>query len=133
MFRWSALGDPFCKIYTTLVVIALSSSIYHFVFVNFERLMALKFPIDYRSPNSRRKIKIGIACCWLLSLLPALPMWIIKPSTNSTTSTTSTNSTTTTSTFNTTQSCHFPYDDVNLRRPGPPYIVIVMMLFSRPG
>ena len=124
MFRWSALGEPFCQIYTSLVVIALSSSIYHFVFVNFERLMALKFPIDYRSPQSHQKIKFGIACCWLLSLLPALPMWIIKPSPTSTNSNNTTITPTSTSSFNSTQSCHFPYDNVDLRMCVPLVVVL---------
>ena len=65
---------------TSLVVIGLSSSIYHFVFVNMDRLIALKLPLNYKANNSETKIKLGIAACWCLSLLPALPMWVTSSS-----------------------------------------------------
>ena len=78
-FRWN-FGEMFCQIITSLVVVALSSSIYNFVFVNLDRLLAVKFPMDYKSSASRKKIKVGILACWLLSSLPALPMWLVPSS-----------------------------------------------------
>jgi len=77
--RWN-FGEMFCQIITSLVVVALSSSIYNFVFVNLDRLLAVKFPMDYKSSASRKKIKVGILACWLLSSLPALPMWVAPSS-----------------------------------------------------
>ena len=37
--------------------------------------MAIKFPLTYKDSASRKKVKMGIALCWVLSLFPALPMW----------------------------------------------------------
>ena len=64
-----------CTLITSSVVILLSCSIYNFVFVNLDRLFAIKFPLTYKDRASRRKVKLGIALCWVLSLFPALPMW----------------------------------------------------------
>ena len=72
--RWS-LGKFMCQLVTSSVVILLSCSIYNFVFVNLDRLMAIKFPLTYKDSASRKKVKMGIALCWVLSLFPALPMW----------------------------------------------------------
>ena len=72
--RWS-LGRSMCTLITSSVVILLSCSIYNFVFINLDRLFAIKFPLTYRDRASRRNVKMGIALCWVLSLFPALPMW----------------------------------------------------------
>ena len=89
------LGPVMCNFVTSMVVILLSASIYHFVAVNIDRwkgipihyllnemfnprLTAIKFPMSYRSPENRQRIKLVIGMCWLLSLLPAAPMWIPK-------------------------------------------------------
>ena len=64
-----------CQLITSSVVILISCSIYNFVFINLDRLFAIKFPLTYKDRASRRKVKMGIALCWVLSLFPALPMW----------------------------------------------------------
>ena len=84
------MGKPMCHIITSLVVILCSSSIYNFIGVNIDRffvsflalfdldnprLMAIKDPANYRN-QSRTVVKKGILLCWILSLLPAVPMWI---------------------------------------------------------
>ena len=58
----------------SMEIIMLSSSVYNFVLVNLDRLLAIKFPIKYHN-MSNKYIKIGIAVCWLLALLPASPVW----------------------------------------------------------
>ena len=64
-----------CQVITSSVVILLSCSIYNFVLINLDRLFAIRFPMTYRDRAGRRKVKMGIALCWVLSLFPALPMW----------------------------------------------------------
>merc|ERR1712126_138855 len=64
--RWE-MGKPMCHIITSLVVILCSSSIYNFIGVNIDRLMAIKDPANYRN-QSRTVVKKGILLCWILSL-----------------------------------------------------------------
>ena len=64
----------FCNVMISMEIIMLSSSVYNFVLVNLDRLLAIKFPIKYRN-MSNKFTKIGIAVCWLLALLPATPVW----------------------------------------------------------
>ena len=74
--RWN-LGYPFCQFVTSMVVILLSASIYNFVFVNLDRLFAIKMPLLYKETKEKRwMVKLGILACWFLSLFPAIPMWI---------------------------------------------------------
>jgi len=74
--RWT-LGYHFCQFVTSMVVILLSASIYNFVFVNLDRLFAIKMPLRYKEMKDKRwMVKIGILACWALSLVPAMPMWI---------------------------------------------------------
>ena len=58
----------------SMEIIMLSSSVYNFVLVNLDRLLAIKFAMKYRN-MSNKFTKIGIAVCWLLALLPATPVW----------------------------------------------------------
>jgi len=97
--RWE-LGYPMCHIITSLVVILCSSSIYNFIGVNIDRLIAIKDPANYRNDHSRTNVKRGILLCWILSLLPAVPMWI--PAFDTRTSVDDGSMTT----------CSFPYDSV---------------------
>jgi len=74
--RWT-LGYHFCQFVTSMVVILLSASIYNFVFVNLDRLFAIKMPLRYQAMKDKRwLVKLGILACWVLSLVPAMPMWI---------------------------------------------------------
>jgi len=74
--RWT-LGYHFCQFVTSMVVILLSASIYNFVFVNLDRLFAIKMPLRYQEMKDKRwLVKLGILACWVLSLVPAMPMWI---------------------------------------------------------
>ena len=74
--RWT-LGYHFCQFVTSMVVILLSASIYNFVFVNLDRLFAIKMPLRYKEMKDKRwMVKIAILACWALSLVPAMPMWI---------------------------------------------------------
>jgi len=74
--RWT-LGYHFCQFVTSMVVILLSASIYNFVFVNLDRLFAIKMPLRYQEMKDKRwMVKLGIFVCWVLSLVPAMPMWI---------------------------------------------------------
>ena len=73
-FRWS-FGEPMCQVITSSVVIIISSSIYHFVFINLDRLFAIRYSMTYKDRAARKKVKMGIALCWVLSFFPALPMW----------------------------------------------------------
>merc|ERR1712179_628108 len=76
MGRWT-LGYHFCQFVTSMVVILLSASIYNFVFVNLDRLFAIKMPLRYKEMKDKRwVVKLAILACWLLSLVPAMPMWI---------------------------------------------------------
>ena len=76
MGRWT-LGYHFCQFVTSMVVILLSASIYNFVFVNLDRLFAIKMPLRYKEMKDKRwVVKLAILACWVLSLVPAIPMWI---------------------------------------------------------
>ena len=72
--RWT-LGHHFCEFVTSMVVILLSASIYNFVCVNLDRLFAIKLPLKYKVLQSTTKYKAAIFVCWLLALVPAIPMW----------------------------------------------------------
>ena len=64
---------------TSMEVILLSASINNFVLVNLDRLLALKFPMQYYNKNkSNKSTKIGLAVCWSLAVLPAVPMWTCR-------------------------------------------------------
>jgi len=78
-FCFWELGTNMCNFITSMVVILLSASIYHFVCVNIDRLLAIKYPMTYRDPENRKKIKFVIVFCWILALLPAIPMWLPCP------------------------------------------------------
>ena len=82
-------------------IIMLSSSVYNFVLVNLDRLLAIKFAMKYRN-MSNKFTKIGIAVCWLLALLPATPVWRNKDQKKLERSLTED------------QTCLFPYKDVGL-------------------
>ena len=73
--RWT-LGHHYCEFVTSMVVILLSASIYNFVCVNLDRLFAVKMPLKYKELKDKRwLVKAAIFGCWILSLVPALPMW----------------------------------------------------------
>ena len=73
--RWT-LGHHFCEFVTSMTVILLSASIYNFVCVNGDRLFAIKMPLRYKELKDKRwMVKLAIAGCWLVSLVPAVPMW----------------------------------------------------------
>ena len=64
MFRWGhfgSFGGDMCSAVTSLVVILMSASVYNFVLVNLDRLLAFKRPFDYQPESSRRGIKRGIS------------------------------------------------------------------------
>ena len=42
-------------------------------------MLAIKYPMTYRDPENRKKIKFVIVFCWILALLPAIPMWLPCP------------------------------------------------------
>ena len=73
--RWT-LGYHFCQFLTSMVVILMSASIYNFVCVNVDRLVAIKMPLQYKELQDKRwMVKGAIFACWILSLVPAIPMW----------------------------------------------------------
>ena len=73
--RWT-LGYHFCQFLTSMVVILMSASIYNFVCVNVDRLVAIKMPLKYKELQDKRwMVKGAIFACWILSLVPAIPMW----------------------------------------------------------
>jgi hypothetical protein len=73
--RWT-LGHHYCEFITSMVVILLSASIYNFVCVNLDRLIAVKMPLRYQEMKDKRwLVKGAIFACWILSLVPAIPMW----------------------------------------------------------
>lgn len=73
--RWT-LGHHYCEFITSMVVILLSASIYNFVCVNLDRLFAVKMPLRYKELKDKRwLVKGAIIACWILSLVPAIPMW----------------------------------------------------------
>jgi len=73
--RWT-LGHHYCEFITSMVVILLSASIYNFVCVNLDRLFAVKMPLRYQEMKEKRwLVKVAIFACWILSLVPAIPMW----------------------------------------------------------
>ena len=73
--RWT-LGHHFCEFVTSMTVILLSASIYNFVCVNVDRLIAIKMPLKYKELKDKRwMVKAAIFACWILSLVPAVPMW----------------------------------------------------------
>ena len=98
-----------CHVMTSMEVILLCASINNFVLVNLDRLLCLKFQSFHIRSNSvtssgsggYKRIKIGIAICWGLAFIPAVPMW-----------------------FSTTQEivnqekgdCYFPFSKVNLNK-----------------
>ena len=71
--RWT-FGVQLCNVTTSVDIITASASIYNFVLVNLDRLLVVKFPMEYHN-TSDKYIKIGISVCWLLALLPATPVW----------------------------------------------------------
>eukprot|EP00092_Neocalanus_flemingeri_P024395 GFUD01026451.1.p1 GENE.GFUD01026451.1~~GFUD01026451.1.p1 ORF type:complete len:346 (+),score=90.25 GFUD01026451.1:73-1110(+) len=73
--RWT-LGPYLCEFVTSMTVILLSASIYNFVCVNIDRLIAIKMPLKYYALKDKRwMVKAAIFACWILSLVPAVPMW----------------------------------------------------------
>ena len=73
--RWT-FGRHFCMFITSMIVILLSASIFNFVAVNIDRLVAIKMPLKYKEMKDRRwMLKAAIFACWLLALVPAVPMW----------------------------------------------------------
>ena len=96
----------FCNVMISMEIIMLSSSVYNFVLVNLDRLLAIKFPFKYHNRSNKYKynmyIKIGIAVCWLLALLPATPVWRNTDQEKLERSLTKD------------QTCLFPYEDVRL-------------------
>eukprot|EP00092_Neocalanus_flemingeri_P096873 GFUD01123349.1.p1 GENE.GFUD01123349.1~~GFUD01123349.1.p1 ORF type:complete len:344 (+),score=82.16 GFUD01123349.1:73-1104(+) len=73
--RWT-LGPYLCEFVTSMTVILLSASIYNFVCVNLDRLFAIKMPLKYKELKDKRwMVKSAILACWVLSLVPAVPMW----------------------------------------------------------
>ena len=81
VLRWT-FGPSMCHVMTSMEVILLCASINNFVLVNLDRLLCLKFqqfPLRSNSttsePEKYKRIKIGIAICWVLAFIPAAPMW----------------------------------------------------------
>ena len=78
-FRWQ-YGELLCDLVTSMVVITMSSSVYNYLGVNIDRVLAIKYPLEYfvgrRWWAKRNNVKACIALCWLLALLPAAPMWV---------------------------------------------------------
>jgi len=73
--RWT-FGHHICMIITSMVVILLSASIFNFVAVNIDRLVCIKMPLRYKEMKDRRwMVKVAIFACWVLALVPAVPMW----------------------------------------------------------
>ena len=80
--RWT-FGPVMCQVMISMEVILLCASINNFVLVNLDRLLCLKFksfPVRSSSVTSSggsgyKRIKIGIALCWGLAFIPAVPMW----------------------------------------------------------
>eukprot|EP00092_Neocalanus_flemingeri_P077557 GFUD01096347.1.p1 GENE.GFUD01096347.1~~GFUD01096347.1.p1 ORF type:complete len:336 (-),score=66.48 GFUD01096347.1:205-1170(-) len=73
--HWT-LGHHFCEFVTSMWVILLCASIYHFVCVNVDRLIAIKMPLKYLKLKGKNwLVKVAILACWVLSLVPAIPMW----------------------------------------------------------
>jgi len=73
--RWT-FGHHICMLVTSMVVILLSASIFNFVAVNIDRLVAIKMPLRYNEMKDRRwMVKVVIFACWVLALVPAVPMW----------------------------------------------------------
>ena len=73
--RWT-LGHHFCEFLTSMVVILMSASIFNFVCVNVDRLVAIKMPLKYKELKDKRwMVKAAIFTCWILSLVPAIPKW----------------------------------------------------------
>ena len=58
--HFGSFGLEMCSAVTSLVVILMSASVYNFVLVNLDRLLAFKRPFDYQPDSSRRGIKRGI-------------------------------------------------------------------------
>ena len=79
IFRWQ-YGELLCDLVTSMVVITMSSSVYNYLGVNIDRVLAIKYPLEYfvgrRWWAKRNNVKACIALCWLLALLPAAPMWV---------------------------------------------------------
>jgi len=77
--RWQ-YGELLCDLVTSMVVITMSSSVYNYLGVNIDRVLAIKYPLEYfvgrRWWARRNNVKACIALCWLLALLPAAPMWV---------------------------------------------------------
>ena len=73
--RWT-FGHHICMIITSMVVILLSASIFNFVAVNIDPLVCIKMPLVYKEMKDRRwMVKVAIFACWVLALVPAVPMW----------------------------------------------------------
>lgn len=71
------MGQSMCQFANSMVVMFLSASIYNFVAVNLDRLLAIKFPLMYRDMREKRwAVKLAIGLCWLLALVPTIPLWI---------------------------------------------------------
>ena len=89
-------GSTLCQVFTSIQKISLAASFFNFLGISVDRLFAVKRPFVYRqeihilsSSNQSnvcfifRKwqqkhsiIRRPLLLCWMLALLPAIPMWI---------------------------------------------------------
>ena len=62
IFRWQ-YGELLCDLVTSMVVITMSSSVYNYLGVNIDRVLAIKYPLEYfvgrRWWARRNNVKVG--------------------------------------------------------------------------
>jgi len=70
-------GSTLCQVFTSVQKISLAASFFNFLGISVDRLFAVKKPFAYRKWQQKHSIiRRPLLLCWLLALLPAIPMWI---------------------------------------------------------
>ena len=84
-------GSTLCQVFTSIQKISLAASFFNFLGISVDRLFAVKRPFVYRQEvhilceqsiqfrkwqQKHSIIRRPLLLCWMLALLPAIPMWI---------------------------------------------------------
>ena len=66
----------FCNALHSLEVILVAVSIYHLLALSVDRLYLIRHPFKFlKMKNNLRQVYLTVLFCWVLSFLPAAPLW----------------------------------------------------------
>ena len=66
-----------CKVITSMEVVLVSASIYHFLGISLDRLFLIKYPLQFNVMKTHSTVCWTILVCWLLATIPAAPLWTV--------------------------------------------------------